>query len=73
MNSQFRLVLSVINNVHARTNTLESVNHSLSPQLISLTSSSAYALTPNSPKDQLPPPPLSPTNSLTSFRNTSSH
>ena len=34
--------------------------------------SSTYVPIPDSPKDQLPPSPSSPTNSLTSFHNTSS-
>ena len=70
-NSQFRLVLSVTPCM-PRTSSLESVNHSSSTLLFSPTSSPAYVPTPESSKDQLPPPPLSLTNSLTSFHNTSS-
>ena len=65
-NSQFRLVLSVTPCM-PRISSLESVNDNTSPLLFSPTSSLTFVLTPDSPKDQLPPSPTSSTSSRTSF------
>ena len=71
-NSQFRLVLSVTPCMPC-ISSIESVNHSPSPLLFSPTptASPVHAPTPDSTQDQPPPPPLSPTNSLTSSHSTS--
>ena len=70
-NSQFRLVFSVTQCM-PHTGSLKICQPQPSPLLFSPTSRPAYVPTPDCPKDQLPPPLLSPTNSSTSFHNTSS-
>ena len=54
----------------SRTSSLKSINHSSSSLLFSPTPSPVHVPTPDSP--HAPPSPSSPTNSLTSFCNTSS-
>ena len=70
---QFRLILSVTPCM-PHTSSLVFLSHSPSPLLFSSTptSSPAHTLTPDSPQDQAPPPPLNPTTSLTSPCSTSS-